>query len=41
MGYWTLPEAALDDPEAACDWARRALDALIRAALRSPARRLC
>ena len=27
MGYWSLPEAALDDPDAACDWARRALDA--------------
>ncbi len=25
MGYWTLPEAAADDPEAACDWARRVL----------------
>ena len=25
MPYWTLPEAALDDPELACDWARRAL----------------
>ncbi len=29
MGYWTLPDAALDDPEAASDWARRALAALI------------
>lgn len=28
MGYWTLPDAALDDPETACDWARRALAAL-------------
>ncbi len=28
MGYWTLPESALDDPEAACGWARRALAAL-------------
>ncbi len=25
MGYWTLPDAALDDPELACDWARQAL----------------
>jgi DNA transformation protein len=25
MAYWTLPEAALDDPDLACDWARRAL----------------
>jgi len=23
--YWSLPEAALDDPEEACAWARRAL----------------
>ena len=28
MPYWTLPEAALDDPETACDWARRALEHL-------------
>jgi DNA transformation protein len=27
MGYWSLPEAAADDPEGACDWARRALAA--------------
>jgi len=23
--YWSLPEPALDDPEGACTWARRAL----------------
>jgi len=23
--YWSLPDAALDDPDEACDWARRAL----------------
>ncbi|WP_417260938.1 TfoX/Sxy family protein [Celeribacter sp.] len=28
MHYWTLPDAALDDPQEACTWARRALDAL-------------
>jgi len=28
MGYWTLPEAALEDAELASDWARRALAAL-------------
>ncbi len=28
MGYWSLPEPALDDPEQACDWAQKALDAL-------------
>jgi DNA transformation protein len=26
MGYRRLPEAALDEPELACDWGRRALD---------------
>ena len=28
MNYWTLPDAALDDPDLACDWARRALAAI-------------
>ena len=28
MPYWTLPDAALEDPELACAWARRALAAL-------------
>jgi DNA transformation protein len=23
--YWTMPQGAEDDPELACDWARRAL----------------
>ena len=27
MHYWTLPDPALDDPELACGWARRALEA--------------
>lgn len=27
MGYWTLPENALDDPEEACDWALKSLEA--------------
>ena len=31
MPYWTLPDAALDDPELACDWARRALEHLTEA----------
>jgi DNA transformation protein len=26
MGYWRLPESALDDPDEAVRWARRALD---------------
>lgn len=25
MPYWTVPDALLDDPEGASDWARRAL----------------
>ena len=25
MPYWTLPAAALDEPELTCDWARRSL----------------
>ncbi len=25
MPYWSLPDDALDDPDLACDWARRAL----------------
>lgn len=28
MGYWTVPDSALDDPEMACEWARKALSAL-------------
>jgi DNA transformation protein len=28
MGYWTLPVAALDDPDLACVWGQKALDAL-------------
>jgi DNA transformation protein len=27
MGYWTLPDAALDDPEEAYRWAQKALAA--------------
>jgi len=25
MPYWTLPDAAMDEQELACDWARRSL----------------
>lgn len=28
MGYWTLPNAALDDADLACDWGKKALAAL-------------
>jgi DNA transformation protein len=37
MGYWRLPDAALDEPDLAVAWARRAL-AVARAA-KPPARR--
>lgn len=30
MGYWTLPEAALDDPDEAVAWARRSLDVAVK-----------
>jgi len=32
--YWSLPEAALDDPDAACAWGQRAIAAAV--ALRAP-----
>lgn len=32
MGYWTLPETALDDPEEAVAWARRSLEVAVRKA---------
>ena len=32
MGYWTLPEAALDDPDEAVAWARRSLDVAVKEA---------
>ena len=25
MGYWTLPDSAIEDPDEACAWARRSL----------------
>ena len=32
MGYWALPDSALDDAAEACGWARRALDEVGRSA---------
>jgi DNA transformation protein len=37
--YWSMPEAALDDPEAACAWAWRALGAARSVKASRPARR--
>lgn len=31
LGYWTLPEAALDDPDEAVRWARLGVEAAFRA----------
>lgn len=31
MRYWRLPDEAADDPEAAGEWARRGIDAALRA----------
>lgn len=32
LGYWSLPEAALDDADTATAWARRSLDVALRKA---------
>ncbi|MDQ1192944.1 DNA transformation protein [Brevundimonas vesicularis] len=32
MGYWSLPETALDDPDEAIAWARRSLDVAVKKA---------
>jgi DNA transformation protein len=37
--YWSLPDSALDDPEAACDWGRRALAAAEAKKVAVPKRR--
>jgi len=39
LGFWSLPEAALDDADLAADLARRALAVAQAAALHAPARR--
>ena len=39
MGYWSLPEAALDDPLEACAWARRALSVALKAKSAKPQRK--
>ena len=37
--YWSLPDAALDDPEEACDWGRRALAVAERLKAAKPVRK--
>ena len=32
LGFWSLPEAAVDDPDLATEWARRSLDVALRKA---------
>jgi DNA transformation protein and related proteins len=39
MGYMALPDAALDDPDEACAWARRAIDVALKAAAGKKKRR--
>ncbi len=37
--YWSLPDAASDDPEEACAWARRALDIAVARKAAGPKKR--
>lgn len=41
MGYWRLPDAALDDPDEAARWGRRALDVALakKASKKKPAKK--
>jgi DNA transformation protein and related proteins len=39
FSYWRMPDAALDDPDEALRWAKRALDIARRAAAAKPAKR--
>lgn len=39
LGYWSLPETALDDADEAVDWARGALDVALRKAAAKPRKR--
>ncbi len=40
LGYWSLPESAVDDPDEAVEWARGAIEvALRKAAAKKPRKR--
>ncbi len=39
MSYWRLPDAALDDPELAAEWGRKALGVAKRKAASKPAKK--
>ena len=39
LGYWSLPEAAVDDPDEAVDWARGAIDVAVRKATQKKPRK--
>ncbi len=40
LGYWTLPESAVDDPDAASDYARQALRVARAAAAAKPRKKI-
>lgn len=42
LGYWSLPETAVDDPDEAIDWARAAIAVAVRkaAAKKAPRRKV-
>lgn len=39
MGYWRLPDAAMDEPDLAASWGRRALDVALAAKAKKPKKR--
>ena len=39
LGYWSLPEAAVDDPDEAVDWARGAIEVAVRKAAQKKPRK--
>lgn len=39
LGYWSLPESAVDDPDEAVDWARGAIEVAVRKATQKKPRK--